>query len=101
MIRNAKIRDCGISYKNGVASARMYVIHADGIQGFGDQRTELELGHFVSMLMRVAAIDDFSELPGCSIRIDGDNGRIDAIGHITENIWLHMSEFQFQPEKEL
>lgn len=46
-------------------------------------------GHHIYRIMEIADVEDWSKLPGKTIRVEVSMGRIEGIGHIVKNDWYH------------
>jgi hypothetical protein len=46
-------------------------------------------GLFIRKCLDIADAQDWSKLPGKSIRVDSSFSNVDGIGHITKNLWFY------------
>lgn len=106
-IENAKIRSAIIQIEShGILTAFLDLHFGGGLyQGFGgfgfDYRPKKEriftpaCGHFIRKCLEIADVESWDQLVGKSIRVKRDekwNSNIDAIGHITDDIWFEPKE---------
>lgn len=107
-IRNAVIEKAVITNDEyGLLSAWLFLDYGDGSkQGFGGFALYLPkdfkhhgdcAGHFIWRVMEVAEVNEWSKLPGQTIRVQLDSGfgfnqKILSIGHIVKDIWFNPSE---------
>jgi hypothetical protein len=99
-IKNAVIVDAKISADDrGCLSVWITVDYGGSMQGFGGyalylpkssrhHKLESVAGHFIWRVMEVAGVSDWSSIGGKTIRVRGDHGGIEAIGHIVKNDWF-------------
>jgi hypothetical protein len=45
-------------------------------------------GHFIWRLFEIAGVDEWSKLPGKTVRVKASWGHVQAIGHIVKNDWF-------------
>ena len=55
-------------------------------------------GHHIFRIMEIAGVEEWSKLPGRTIRVDGTWSSINRIGHIVKDDWFSPS-VDFAPEK--
>lgn len=49
-------------------------------------------GHFIFRCMKIAEVDEWSNLVGKTIRVKYTHSKVVAIGHIVKNDWFNPSE---------
>lgn len=103
--KNAVIEKAVItSGDHGVLSAWLHLNYGDSSgQGFGGYALYLPknfthhdkgasyAGHFIWRVMEVAGVEEWSKLPGKTIRVRASNSGVDAIGHIVKDDWFEPS----------
>jgi len=99
-VKNAIIENATITGDDhGVLSAWLYLDYGGSGQGFGGYAlylpkdcTHHELksvaGHFLWRCMEIAGVGKWEQMKGKTIRVRGDNGGIEAIGHIVKEDWF-------------
>ena len=103
--RNAIIKSVSITNDDhGILSAWLHLDYGGSGQGFGGYvlyvpkdfkaRTNQKnyAGHFIWRTMEVAGVYEWGELPGKTIRVRCDAGKIHAIGNIIKEDWFNPSE---------
>ncbi|ACT50902.1 hypothetical protein [Methylovorus glucosotrophus] len=58
-------------------------------ESFGHHQLLSNAGHFLYRSLKVAGVDEFSQLRGKAIRADADSGRVYGIGHIVKDDWFY------------
>lgn len=103
-VRNAVIKSASItSDDHGLLSAWLILDYGGSGQGFGGYALYLpksfkhhELksvaGHFIWRVLEIADATEWSELVGKTIRVRGDRGGVEAIGHIVKDDWFCPSD---------
>jgi hypothetical protein len=104
-IRNAVIESASITRADhGLLSAWIHLDYGDcGHQGFGGYSLYLPksfthhslnvnfAGHFIYRVLEIAGVEQWSELPGKTIRVKkpaGFGGIVQSIGHIVKDDWF-------------
>jgi hypothetical protein len=99
-IKNAVIESVRLTNDDhGVLSAWLMLDYGGSGQGFGGyalylpksfnhHKLQSVAGHFIWRCMEVAGVSEWSKLPGKTIRVRGDRGGIEAIGHIVKDDWF-------------
>lgn len=100
-IRNAVIESVQLTTADrGLLTAWLMLDYGGTGQGFGGYALYLPLsfshhrlsdgfaGHFIYRCLQIAGVDDWSKLPGRTIRARIDGGRVCAIGHIVRDEWF-------------
>jgi hypothetical protein len=101
--RNAQIISASINRDDhGCLTIWLDLDYGSSVQGFGGYNlySPAMTGHlsycgwFIWRLLQVFDVQSFEDIEGLYVRVEGDNGRINRIGHITEERW-------FEPSAEL
>lgn len=104
-IKNAVIESVSIDTGDrGLLTAWLHLNYGGSGQGFGGFALYLPkdykhstikgdyAGHFIFRCMQIADVESWDKMKGKTVRVKGDNGRIDAIGHIVKDDWFNPSE---------
>ncbi|MCP3681644.1 MAG: hypothetical protein GY861_03045 [bacterium] len=104
--RNAIIKSVSLTIADhGCLTMWLHLDYGGSGQGFGgfmlhpaDSKVEKlsesvgACGHWVVRCLQIADVMEISDLAGKTIRVKGDHGGIDAIGHILKDDWFCPSE---------
>lgn len=103
-IQNAVIRSASLSCgERGFLDCWLALDYGGSGQSFGGfvlylpksfdhHKLESVAGHHIFRIMEVAGVDNWSELPGKTIRAKAHHSGIEAIGHIIKDDWFNPSE---------
>lgn len=99
--KNALIERATITNDDhGLLSARLSLDYGESGQGFGGYALYLPkdfshstnqknyAGHFIWRVMEIAGVDEWSKLPGKTIRVKCEHFKVHAIGHIVKDDWF-------------
>lgn len=100
--KNAVIQSATITTDDhGCLSAWVHLDYGGGGQGFGGYVLYLPTsyvhhnpsgpnyaGHFIWRVMEVAGVTEWGKLPGMTVRVIADHGKVHAMGHIVKNDWF-------------
>ena len=114
--KNAIITSARITADDhGLLTAWLMLDYGGGGQGFGGYALYLPksfthhammspAGHFLWRVMEVAGVEEWSDLPGKTIRVRCDQSHVEAIGHIVKDDWFYpardFTSARLAPEKE-
>lgn len=107
-IKNAIIESASMDMGGrGLLTAWLHLNYGGSGQGFGGYTLYLPkdfkhhadpvnyAGHFIFRCLQIAGVEEWSALPGKTIRVDVDHGGIVRIGHIIKEDWFDpKAEFQ-------
>ena len=103
-IKNAIIESVSINDGDrGLLTAWLYLEYDYGSQGFGGFALYLPdsykyggidkgkpyCGHFIHRCMEIAGVSKWENIPGKTIRVDAEHGKVHGIGHITKDDWFY------------
>jgi hypothetical protein len=100
-IRNAIIKSARLtSDDHGFLSCWLDLDYGGAGQGFGGyvlylpasfphHKLESVAGHFIWRCMEIAGVEDWSKLPGRTIRVNCEHTKVHAIGHIVKDDWFN------------
>ena len=97
--KNAIITGASFDMERGL-SAWIHLDYGGSGQSFGgyclymkNDTSKNYAGHFIYRVLKIADVNDWSDLKGKSVRVKSDNSKIISIGHILNDDW-------FDPTKE-
>lgn len=104
-VKNAVITSTALtSSDHGCLSGWLYLDYGGSCQGFGGYALYLPnsfthskgqlnyAGHFIYRILEIAGVEEWSKLPGKTIRVKAEHEKVHAIGHIVEEDWFDPSE---------
>jgi hypothetical protein len=103
-VRNAIIESATLTTADrGFLDAWLTLDYGGSGQGFGGyclylpksfshHKLESVAGHFIFRVMEIAGVGEWSKLPGKTVRVRCDRGKVHAIGHIVKDDWFSPSE---------
>ncbi len=101
--KNAVIDSAQFDTERGL-SAWVYLDYGGSGQGFGgfllyaptgwraNTNPVNFAGHFIWRVLEVAGVNDWSKLPGRTVRVKAGFGCVHAIGHIVKDDWFNPKE---------
>lgn len=112
-IKNAIIESATITNDDGgLLSAWLNLDYGGSGQGFGGYSLYLPksfkhhslqcnyAGHFIWRVMEIAGVNEWSKLPGKTIRVRCEHIKVYAVGHIVKDDWFCPSEDFGRAEQE-
>ena len=101
-IKNGVIKSVSIGYDHGCLTAWLYLDHENGSQGFGGYALDsppesregsgriptVFAGYFINRVLETVGVDSWEKLPGRSIRVDADYGKVHRIGNFLKDKWF-------------
>lgn len=94
-ITNARIKSARLCYDHGFFTSELVLEFESYIQGFGGYALYKDgvdvAGLWITRVMDIAGVEDWSKLPGCIVRArseSGWNGKIVAIGNALKDDWF-------------
>lgn len=100
-IKNAIIESASIMIEDhGLLSAWVQLDYGGSGQGFGGFSLYLPpsfkhakdqgpaAGHFIFRVLQVAGVERWDKLPGKTVRVRAEHGKVHAIGHIVNDDWF-------------
>lgn len=109
--KNAVIESVSLTTSDhGLLSAWLYLDYGGSCQGFGGYSLYLPksfthhsinspAGHFIFRCMEVAGVEEWSKLPGKTVRVKCEHSKVHAIGHIVKDDWFCPAEDFKQAEE--
>jgi len=102
MTGNAKIASTMLGFEDhGILTCFLHLSQGGSGQGFGGYRLDAPKGYsiytdfWVKRVLETVGVSEWEDLVGKYVRVVGEDfGKIEGIGHITDNKW-------FYPEKEI
>lgn len=106
-IKNALIKSAQLSTADhGILSGWLHLDYGGSGQGFGGYVLSTPrlsganyCGHFIWRCLEIAGVEEWSCLPGRTIRVRADYSKVHAIGHILKDDWFEPSK-DFEKMKE-
>ena len=111
--RNAIIRSARLGQNDrGILTAWLDLDYGGSGQGFGGfclypksfknhgRAAPNFAGHFLARVMEIAGVDDWSKMPGRTVRARHTEARVIAIGHIIKDDWFEPAADFVAMEKE-
>ena len=87
--KNAVITTARIFIEDhGILTCFIDLDYGDSRQGFGGYDNRENLALFVSEILKVVGVNNWSDLPGKTIRVVGTHSKIESIGHIVKDIFF-------------
>jgi hypothetical protein len=106
-IKNARIRKASLGIEDhGIMTCMLYLDYQGSAQGFGgysldtyDDTVKRRVGtaygmEWIIRLLRAVGVDNWEDLVGQNVRVDGDYTKIKRIGHIIEENWFDPDEIK-------
>jgi hypothetical protein len=101
-VKNAKIESVSLGIEDhGLLSAWVNLTYGGSGQGFGGYcLAGPACAAFVRRTLEVVGVGNWEDLPGQTVRVSATHNKVEAIGHLLNDVWYYPDEEMKELQKE-